>query len=781
MVLRERLLEGFDLGDSHVEPQASRVTGPKGAVRLAPKAMAALLCLAERAREVVSHQELLLAVWRDGTGNHERLSRAISEIRQALDDRPNDPALIETLPRRGYRLLVEPRTSLAAPDAPEQSRKIGFYGELKRRGVLDTALAYLVLGWLLIQVAAVTFDQLALPLWAPVAVTYLVIVGFPIALLLAWFFELTSKGAILDLDPGSRAPRRAMSKPYKAIIGALAIASVGVFVYQYVVGLPQNAENGEVRTTQVEIAVDPNSIAVLPFLNIGADDRGSTFSLGLADDVIDRLTRVPGLRVSSRGDSFSLAPNSTSEDVRRRLRVAYYLEGSVRIIGDSLRVVMQLIDSESGFHLVSRTFDHRLENFFAVQDEITSLTVANLRVALPAATRSAGPSNDHTTLDAYLLYSKGMDALYRPMTQSTIDMALSAFQQALDIDPKYAAAHAGICRTYTSGYRVVNDASYIEAAEKACSVALGLNPNLDVVHAALGQLYYETGRYEDAESAFGRALAINPNSATAIIGLGDVHARQQRLGEAEREYEHAVELQPGSWDAYNALGAFLFGNGRYREAADAYREVIALGIDNMNGWTNLGAALTLAGQFKEAAEAYERSIRLQETPTAYSNLGLLEYYRGDFEAATHALEKAVELAPSDYLTWSNLGDALSFSATPGRATESFVRAESLAEKALEINSRDAETIANLAWIEAMLDKEDEALRLADQAVETTPSSPQTYYLRSLILTRRGNRAKALDDLETAVEKGYPRAMIAAEPHLRELRAEPRFESLVSQN
>jgi tetratricopeptide (TPR) repeat protein/TolB-like protein len=754
-----------------------------GAVHLTPKTMAVLLCLAERPREVVSHGELLRAVWGDGTGSHERLSHAISEIRQALNDQPNDPTIIETLPRRGYRLLVDPGVA-ASPDLASgderRPQRLTFFDELKRRGVLDTALAYLVVGWLLIQVAAVTFQQLPLPSWAPTFVTYLVIVGFPIALLLAWFVEITPKGVILDLDPGARPPHR-VGKPYRAIIGALAIASVGVLVYDLVVGWPVASENVEPGEIEAQVAVDPNSIAVLPFLNIGDDERGAAFSLGLADDVIDRLTRVPSLKVSSRGDSFSLAPNSTSKDVRRRLRVAYYLEGSVRIVGESLRVVVQLIDSGTGFHLVSRTFDHQLKDFFAVQDEITSLTVANLRVALPAATQTAANVQGHTTLDAYLLYSMGMDALYQPMTKSTIGAALAAFRQALDLDPGYAAAHAGICRTYASGYRVVNDPSYIEAAEKSCATALGLNPNLDVVHEALGKLYYTTGRYEEAEAAFGRALAINPNSASSMIGLGDVYAREQRSAEAQGEFERAVELQPGSSEAYSALGAFLFDKGRYAEAANEYREVISLGVDNMNGWTNLGAALTLSGQFDEAAAAYERSIALQKTPAAYSNLGLLYYYRGDFEKAIEAHQKAVDLSPSDYLAWSNLGDALSFSEMPARATAVFSRAEQLAESARRVNGRDAGTIADLAWIKAMLGKTNEAIELADQAVQSDPHSTQGYFLRALVLAHNGERAKALDDLEGAVERGYSRAIIAAEPHLRGLRGEPRFQALVARN
>jgi TolB-like protein/Flp pilus assembly protein TadD/DNA-binding winged helix-turn-helix (wHTH) protein len=786
MVGRERLLRGFHLGDSHVEPLAGKITKPGGTIHVSPKSLETLLCLAESSGSVVSHDDLLRRVWGQNAGSHEKLSHAVSELRQALGDDSNLPKLIETSPRRGYRLLVEPIVAadgLAADAANrEAARKLGFLDELQRRGVPETGLAYLVVGWVMIQVADVTFEKLSLPAWSDVFVTYLVIVGFPIALALAWLIEITAKGVVLDVDPRARPARRAFGKSYKAILGGLALAGVGVIVYDRYVGLPGDVAGTASSVPEAPVSVDPNTIAVLPFLNIGGDETGRTFSIGLAEDVINRLTRVPGLRVSPRGDSFSLLPNSASREVRIRLRVAYYLAGSVRVAQDTLRVVVQLIDSGTGSYVVSRSFDHALEDFFAVQDEITSLTVANLRVALPAATQALSEAtSEATSLDAYVLYRRGMDALYKPMTRATIADALDAFHGSLGLDMDYAAAHAGICLTYASGYRVVSDASYIDAAEKACGVALGLNPNLDVVHNALGELSSERGDYEAAAAAFERALAINQNSVTSLIGLGNVYARQGQLPEAENRFKQAVTLQPGSWDAYNAYGGFLFNNGRYDQAAQQYREIVSLDATNLAGWNNLGASLTLSGQFAEALIAYQRSLAIEPTQTPYSNLGMLHYYLGQIDEAAAALDKAAAIAPNDYLVWSNLGDVLSFSATPEKAGEAFARAELLAEKQRQVNSRDANTMIGLAWIKAMLDQREEATTLAASALEIAPMDPYVHYLNALILARHGDTAAAIDSLETAAEMGYSLALIAAEPHLRNLRGESRFQDLIRDN
>jgi tetratricopeptide (TPR) repeat protein len=475
-------------------------------------------------------------------------------------------------------------------------------------------------------------------------------------------------------------------------------------------------------------------------------------------------------------------PNSASRDVRRRLRVAYYLEGSVLVVGEMLRVIVNLVNTETGTPIVSRSFDHELEDFFAVQNEITSLTVASLRVALPADTQQPATAlSESTNLDAYVLYQRGMDALYKPMTRATIADALAAFERSLSLDTDYAAAHAGICLTYASGYRVVNDSSYITAAEGACARALGLNPNLNVVHNALGELDSERGNYEAAERAFERALAINGNSIASLIGLGNTYARQGRAAEAEETFRQAVAMQPASWDAYNAYGGFLFNSGRYEEAARQYREIVSLDDANLAGWNNLGASLTLSGQFAEALLAYERSITVEPTQTSYSNLGILHYYLGQIDEAIEALQKATDIAPNDYLAWSNLGDVLSFSATPEKAVEAFGRAELLAEEQRRVNSRDVDTMIDLAWIKAMLDRPEEATALAASALATAPDDPRAHYMNALILARRGEVAAAIDSLETAAAMGYSLSLIAAEPHLRSVRNESRFQALIRDN
>jgi TolB-like protein/DNA-binding winged helix-turn-helix (wHTH) protein len=478
--VNSELLHGFYLGELLVDPVKGLVTGHAGATHVPPKAMEVLLVLASNPGTLVSRRILLEEVWGKGRGSQEALSHAVSEIRHALDDHADDPEYIQTLPKRGYRLISEVLPTNAHDTsvvmaAQLRATNIGLLENIKQRGVLETAFAYLLLGWLLIQVADIVFNQLLLPAWAGTFVTVLVIAGLPIAIILAWFLEFRDgRGVLHELSPHASVRRR-LTRTYIAVIGALGIATVIVFVYDQSVGLPQ-AEITRTQTIAEQADLPPvldNSIAVLPFLNLDGSDNTQVFSNGLADDVITRLVRVPGLLVSSRGDAFTLAPNTGSAQVRERLRVALYLEGSVEIIGEEMRVIIQMIDSETGFHVLSKSFDRALADYFDMRDEITELIVANVRVALPPETQAlATMEHEESGLDAYILYRTGKETYERPRTLASLAESVTYYNQALELDVQYTAAHAGLCDAYVARFELSSASDDIRRAESACAAAL---------------------------------------------------------------------------------------------------------------------------------------------------------------------------------------------------------------------------------------------------------------------------------------------------------------------
>lgn len=790
--MKTELIQGFYLGDVLVEPLKGLVTDQGEPRHVRPKAVEVLLHLAARPGDVVTHEELLGDIWGDSDASHEPLSHAVSELRQALADHHDNPKFIQTLRGRGYRLAVDPcltkdYVARSPADHNNHPESLPLFAELSRRGVVQAGLAYLVVGWLLIQIGDATFGKLAmLPWWSAPFLTILVIIGFPIALVLAWFLEFAEGHWYVDPGHETKPPTKSSRTTYVAVVGALAVAAAGLSVYR------MNAEDdslfgvdpavqiaGESFRPDIELPVRDNSIAVLPFLNIDDSPETQIFADGLSDDVRDQLARVPGLHVSSRRDSWSLSADASSQDVRERLRVAYYLQGSVRLDGQALRVVVELVDSLDGSIILPRSFEDMLDDIFLIQEQITRLTVASLRVALPPETQTILTINeDKPSLDAYVLYRKGKAASELPITNETTASAVEYFESALAVDLDYAAAHAGLCQAFISGYESLQDTSLIEKAETACAAAIATNANIDLVYDALGKLHRVTGRNKEAEIAYNRALEINAKDVHAMQGLAEVYRRQGRLQKAEEMHHESIGEQPGNWRSINNLGGFLFGTGRYAEAAVQYRQVVFLNRDNWQGHGNLGTSLMMSGDFERAIPALQKALDIEPRRTYYSNLGVIYYYLGRFDESVSTHRLAVTMAPEDSSVWLNLGDALHFSSEPDQAAAAFEKAVELATVHLGVNPNEESVLLDLAWAQAMLGDTETSAELIEQSIRVAPSYPYGYYYLGLLETRRGRTEAALDALATAVEKGYPTVMLATEPYLAPIMGEERFRELL---
>ncbi len=790
--MQTALIQGFHLDDVFVEPLRSRVTDGAGSRPLSQEAMEVLLQLAARPGELVSQEELVASAWGDGDAGREALAGAVRDIRDALQDPEERPRFIQSMTGRGYRLVVDPsfvRPQPAVNHDQDEDEGWPLLQELARRGVVRAGITYLVVGWLLIQVADATFNKIAaLPWWAAPFVTILVIIGFPVALVLAWFLEFAEGRWHVDKGDGKRRMSRRSRINYIAVTGALAVAAVSLSIYRMnaeddsIFGEPpQVIVDGQAFVPDVELPIRDTSLAVLRFLNIDGSPETQVFADGLAEDLADRLARVPGVYVSSRRDAWSMPDEAASAEIRERLRVAYYLQGSVRLDDSTLRVVIELVNSEDGSIVLPRSFERVLDDLFLIQEQVTRQTVASLRVALPPETQTMLTMNaDTRSVDAYVLYRKGKAANELPVDDDSIATAIGYFEQALAVDPEYAAAHAGLCRTYAAAFEHTDDRTYIDKAELACSAAMATNANLDLVHDALGNLYWRTGRDAEAEAAYLRALEINGKDVRAMQGLAKVYGRLDRPDEAEAMHYRGIEQQPGNWRAIDDLAFFYFTSGRYAEAAEQYRQVVFLNRDNWQGHGNLGAALMMAGEMERAVPSLERSIEIEPHRSSYSNLGIVYYFLGRFDESVGIHRQAVELAPENPTVWLNLGDALHFSSTPEQAEEAFRQSALLAERRLAVNPRDTVFILDLAWATAMLGDTSHSRELIREAIRIAPEDPYGYYYLILLETLEGREKQALDALEKAVWKGFPTVLLAAEPYLDGIRRSDRFEAIMGE-
>jgi tetratricopeptide (TPR) repeat protein/DNA-binding winged helix-turn-helix (wHTH) protein len=788
--VKAELLQGFYIGDVFVEPLKGSVTGRDFSEHLAPRSMEVLLKLAETPSTLVTREILLEKVWGNGKGTDEELDSAVAELREALHDKKEYPAYIQTVPDRGYRMILKPRFTTAdepsfVPGASNVASldDLGFVHNIRQRGVLEAALAYLVSGWLLIQVADVVFDQLLLPPWLGTFVTWLVIAGFPIVLLLSWFLEYRDGKAVIDTGDDTLRPRKRFTRTYLSVVGSLAVASIAVFAYDYFIGLPEPETPPPLPGVPVEevVEVEPNSIAVLKFFNVDGSEETEIFASGFAEELINRLARLPGIAVSSRGDAWSLGSSSTSEDIRRRLRVAYYVEGSVRLVGDALSVNVKLVDSDTGFQVTSRNFDEQIEDFNQIQREITNVAVANLRIAMPEGSQLDSMYED-ADLDAYILYRRGREIFEQPRTAATLNEVIELYREALTFDPDYSAAHAGICSAYVELYEETGSPGDIRQAEVACKDALRSYSRLHVVYSALGELYANTGRIAEAEQAFERALTINALDVQAMAGLADIYRRTQRFPEAEELLTTAIARQPGNWRAVNSYGSFLFAMGRYHDASEQYRLVLSIYPDNFSVRNNLGAALMLAAEFEEGRQVFEETLVIQPTDhQAHSNLGVINYFLGDFDQSVGNHQRAAELTPTDALVWLNLADSLHFAGREEEARDAYQKALELSTEMLAVNAADGVALTMRAWAEHMLGDSDTALKLVDESLRIDPGDPYTYYYDALIHYQTDDDNAALQSMATALEMGYPPGLLVAEPHLGDIRADERFHAIILEN
>src|SRR5438132_488555 len=360
-----------------------------------------------------------------------------------------------------------------------------FFAELKRRNVYKVAVAYAIVGWLLVQVATQVFPFLEIPNWVVRLVIALVMIGFPIALVIAWAFELTPEGIKrtedVDLAASARQPRK---HAWILIVIVGAALSVGLF---FIGRYTARNTAGAARTE-----LPAKSIAVLPFDNLSRDPDNAFFAEGVQDEILTRLAKVADLKVISRTSTqrFKSAPSDLRE-IAKQLGMMHILEGSVQKANDQVRVNVQLINALTDAHLWADTYDRKLIDIFSVESEIAKTIADTLQARLTGSEKqmmAAQPTSDTT---AYELYHKGR-SLWEKRSGDNIPKAIAFYEQAIARDPNYALAYAGLADTYIllPYYAGADRRDTSPKAKEAALKALRLDPNLAEAHLALGKVLF---------------------------------------------------------------------------------------------------------------------------------------------------------------------------------------------------------------------------------------------------------------------------------------------------
>jgi len=521
--------------------------------------------------------------------------------------------------------------------------------ELNRRNVFKVGVAYVIVTWLLLQVADVILPTFRTPDWVMQAFTFLLILGFPLALIFAWAFELTPEGIKLEKHVvREESITHATGRKLDFVIIATLVVALSFFTYDKFVLDPdrdaaeisaavQDAQ--EQAASAVEQQDSAKTIAVLPFLNMSDDPGNEYFSDGISEEILNLLAKVPKLRVTSRSSSFSFkGQNVDIPTMAAKLNVAHVLEGSVRKSGNQLRITAQLIEVVTDTHLWSATYDRELENIFAIQDEIAAAVVDALKITL----LGKEPKATEADPEAYALYLQGRH-FHNLGTVESSQQAETLLKQALAIDPDFAPAWTELGSVYRRqaaifGLRPIDEAN--ELARHAIQKALAIDPQYGRAYAALAEveMYYDRD-FTAASQHLQQALALNPGDAAILEYAADLEYILGRLDEAFDLYRQSIALDPVSPVGHFRLGRTYYRAHRLEEAADSFQMALSLSPGRIFAHVYIGFVLLAQGDAPAALIAIEQAT---DDFDRLTGTAIVQHALGDAEASDAALQGLIE-------------------------------------------------------------------------------------------------------------------------------------------
>jgi serine/threonine protein kinase/Flp pilus assembly protein TadD len=525
------------------------------------------------------------------------------------------------------------------------------------------------------------------------------------------------------------------------------------------------------------------NLAVLPLLVIGGDSSSRAFSDGLVETLTSKLTQieqtersmwiVPASELRSSGiDSPGRA--------RRALGVNLVVTGSLQQRDDSLRLILNLIDTDAMRQLRSAIITETGSIGADFQDRAASEVARMLDLELNPAILNRLAAGGTSRPGANELYLQGRGYLQRYEKQDSLDAAIGLFQRAVQEDAGFALAFAGLGEAYWRKYELTKAPELVREAQDSCQRAMKLSGNLVPVQITLGIIESGRGNYQEAIRSFQTALALDPVNSEALLELAIAYEKAGHMAEAEATYRHAIDLKPNYWAAVNSLGFFYYFNGRLPEAAAMFRKVTELTPDNVRGFNNLGSVYQFQGKNALARQMFEKSLAIQANADAYSNLGTIHFFERHFREAAAMYEKGIALGMNDCQIWGNLGDA--YYNLPGlgeKARTAYQTAIRLANEQLRINSRDAHLRSSLGLYYAKAGQAAPALSETEKAREMAENDVIVLFNAALVYELAGERGPALSALKTYFALSGPRQYVDQDPLFAELRSDPDYAALLA--
>jgi TolB-like protein/Flp pilus assembly protein TadD len=680
-----------------------------------------------------------------------------------------------------------------------------FFAELQRRHVYKVGAMYCVAGWLLVQIVTQVLPVFDVSALGQRILVLIVMAGFPLALVLAWLFDITPQGIVRTGEPpasgetpATARERRSMDRRLNYVLGFLLLLALG-----YVAAERMGWVGGR---RAPDIATNDKSIAVLPFENLSDDKANAWFAEGMQDEILTRLAAVGELKVISRTstEKYKSHPDNL-KSVAADLGVASVLEGSVQRSGDKIRVNVQLIDARADAHLWASIYDRDVQDVFAVESEVSQAIVDALKAKLSPGENQALAAVPTRNSQAYDLFLKGEYALNQAVAAQNdavlFDQASDYYRQAIALDPQFALAHAQLAYSQLRSHWFVRPLppAVLEQVKATIDRALELQPDLAEAHESLGLYHYWIFHdYTAAMAEFERALALKPNDANTHVQLAAVYRRTGQWDQALAEHERSTVLAPRDGDLAAELGTTYVLLRRYDEAERVLNHALALSPDSMQARRFLATTIVNSrGDVERARHVFDPVPPSRMVPTArvWGDVGLidqriylavLQRRFGDAIAAWNQAEQAT----SDQRLRRLLG-LVSVRLIAGQRAEAQPDCTVL-QQYLQANAgqlEDMQVALAQAWLGLCQGHDEEAVRAAQRAVDLRPIDRDTfngpYYVALLaqVEAQTGRMDPAIAHIEQLLTIPAGGVMsiqrLKLDPVWDPLRQDPRFQKLVA--
>jgi len=712
--------------------------------------------------------------------------------------------------------------------------------ELKRRRVFRVATLYVVSMWPIIQIVDILSPALNLPDVAMRNLLILFIAGFPMAIGLAWLYNLTPKGVIKNSEDDSETPERLIGKKLEiGLIASFVLIAVVLVSFQ-----DQWFEDTPSDVTQKDLTLDKNntasvinetannkpieSIAVLPFVPFSEDKEDEFFADGLAEELLNVLAKIKSLRVAARTSSFAYkGTQSNIQEIGNELGVDVILEGSVRRndISNSVRVTAQLIDVKSGTHLWSDTYERQFQDIFRIQDEITEAVVSELKITLLGKEKQQLMAHDTASPEAMADHSRGRTELAK-RTAASVLLATNYFQKAIEADAQYATAYASLAEAYvlSVSYADKPKKEYLQLAQESVDKALIIDEKLGLAWAAQGLIYFSDNKKGDkAREALEKAIELNPSYAMAYMWYGSL---QDDFDKKAEYHEKAFQLDPKSPVAGFNVAMNLLDKGKDREAMKVFSKIVDADPFYPGAYQLVAMINQFNGRVDQAIINYKKSYDLGGSSKSAGSLAQLYIDMGNFKEAEQWMKILSEDNSGEYdmeIQWMKIAIMLgkkeydqvkdNLSKIVGKqdkeimlamnqvtanyiledfpaTIKSYENAKAIApewqQKIFE-SGKWLDSLIYVSYAYQQLEKEDESQSILQKVKEHRESmklngfrtKPFDWYLQSLIEIIEGKPELAIVSLQRAVDQGWMQSWrIESEHVLKTVMEKPEFKEVL---